>query len=68
MFQDVANAPVTVEENGNAEADGTSRTSSPLSKGSNTKYPDVVFSEYDREKWTTLMSLNRVQTQSNIIQ
>lgn len=68
MFQDVTNAPVTVEENGNAEADGISRASSPLSKGSNTKYPDAVFSEYDREKWTTLMSLNRVQTQSNIIQ
>lgn len=46
-----------------------SQTNSEDTAGSSsesaTHYPDVVMSEYDRERWTTLLSLNRINPDAN---
>ena len=36
------------------------------SAGSRTGYPEVVFSEYDREKWNVLRNLKQIASETTI--
>lgn len=50
-----------LSENRNS-GDLTSSSPSQASKESGTAYPDIVMSEYDRERWNTILSLKMVDS------
>lgn len=44
----------------------TSSSPSQASKESGTAYPEIVMSEYDRERWNTILSLKMVDSQGHL--
>ena len=57
----------TVHATDSDQSDNLEQSSrlSCVSKSSDTQYPQALIGEYDREKWSTLVSMSLIQDQNN---
>lgn len=56
----------TLSERTPGNPNSSSSESTHMSQGSNTRYPEIVMSEYDRERWNSMLNLKKLDSHGQL--